>query len=294
MSKKTYVLIANLRARQAAEAVNKIEEYFKNKKINLKVIKVKDPSNIDKDFQKTLDLKPDVIVLGGGDGTLISGIEYLSLKDYKNPIGLLPLGTANYLARNLGIPLTIDESIETLLKGNSKEVPIGVANDKFFALTFILGLTQKVSNEVPNKLKKRFGQMAYVMELVRQTKNHEPFRYKIESESLKKPLKGVTHQLIVYNSDLNLQLKLVPDHDISKKSLKVVISRCGRSKLKMYFSFLVHIVTFGKMRPYMRVFSTQFLKISTEPELPADYDGETYGKGPFQVNLYKKSVKIIC
>lgn len=291
---KTYVLVVNFRSRQSKEAIEKIEEIFKTRKAHLTVIAVKNPSKIKDAFQEALDAKADGIILGGGDGTLISGIEYLSLKDYQKPIGLLPLGTANYLARNLGIPLDLDGSIEVLLEGKSKQIPIGVANDKFFALTFIIGLTQRVAQDVSDDLKRKFGQLAYILELIKQTKNHEAFKYVIESPSLKKPLKGRTHQIIVYNSDINLQLKLVPDHSIEKKSFKVVISRCGRSKTKLYVGFLVHILSLGRFRPYMHVFETQSLNIKTEPTLTADYDGEPYGKSPFSVSLYERKVHIIC
>ncbi len=291
---KTYALVANLKSRQSAAAINKIKQVFKDRKVTIEVIAVKDPKKINAAFQKALDLKANAIILGGGDGTLISGIEYLSLKDYQKPIGLLPLGTANYLARNLGIPLELDSSIETLLTGKSKPIPIGVANEKFFALTLIVGLTQKVAEEVSDKLKRRLGQLAYILELIKQTKDHEAFKYTVESPSLRKPLRGTTHQIIVYNSDINLQLKLVPDHSIERKSFKVVISRCGRSKSKLYVGFLVHIVSFGRLRPYMHVFETQSLKINTVPALTADYDGEPFSKSPFSVELYKRKVNIIC
>lgn len=294
VNKKTYVLVVNLKSRQAAQAIERIEKVFRNKKNQLEVLAVRDPRKINKAFQKALDLKADEIILGGGDGTLISGIEYLSLKDYRKPIGLLPLGTANYLARNLGIPLDLEGSIEVLMNGKSRSIPIGVANDKFFALTFIIGITQRVSAEVSDSLKQRFGQIAYILELIRQTKNHKPFRYVINSPSLRKPLKGTTHQIIVYNSDINLQLKLVPDHSIERKSFKVVVSRCGRSKAKLYAGFLAHILSFGKLRPYMHVFETQLLDIQTDPVLPADYDGEPYSESPFSVSLYERRVNIIC
>ncbi len=283
-----------MHARRSTSAVRKLNDLFREKGAELKTIEVNDTKKLKGAFQKALDMKADVIVLGGGDGTLISGIEYLSMKDYKKPIGLLPLGTANYLIRNLGISLDLDESIETLIKGKHRTIPIGVANGKFFALTFIVGITQRVSHEVSNKLKRQFGQFAYIWELVKQTKNHEAFKYIVESPSLNKPLKGKTHQIIVYNSDLNVQLKLVPDHDISHNSLKVVISRCGRSKLRLYIGFLSHIVSFGRLRPYMHIFKTQSLNIKTEPILPADFDGETQGKSPYEINIYKRKVNIIC
>ena len=104
MKRKTYVIVVNLRSRQSSQAIEKIKEVFESKKVDLEVIAVKNPQRINSAFQKALDLKADAIILGGGDGTLIRGIEYLSLKNYQKPMGLLPLGTAHYLARNIGIP----------------------------------------------------------------------------------------------------------------------------------------------------------------------------------------------
>ena len=294
MKNKSYVLIANFHSRQAKDAVDEIKTIFRSKKAELKILEVNDTSKMNEYFQKAIDDKPDVIVLGGGDGTLISGIEFLTNKKYNKPIGLLPLGTANYLARNLSIPLTVKESVETLLKGRTKSMPVGVANDKFFALSLLIGLTQAAAENVSDKHKHKWGQLAYIFEIVRQTKNHDPFDYSIVSPELKKPVKGTTHQIMVYNSDLNQQVKIVPDHTLKKHTLKVVINRCGKSMFKFYCSFIVHAITFGKLRPYMRVFEVKSLEIETTPSLRADYDGEPYGKSPFHIALLDHDIKVIC
>ncbi|HVE80960.1 MAG TPA: diacylglycerol kinase family protein [Candidatus Dormibacteraeota bacterium] len=294
MNKRSYVLVVNLKSRKASLAIDEFTKEFKARKIKIKILKVKNPARINFSLQKALDLNPDVIVLGGGDGTLISGIEYLVKKNYKKSIGFLPLGTANYLVRNLEIPLTVPESVDVLLKGKVLEIPIGIANDKYFALTFVVGLTQAVSENVSDGLKKKIGQVAYLLELFKQSTQHKPFQYRIESPDLKKPVTGVCHQLVVYNSDLNQQLKLVPDHQLTKHTLKVVISNTGTSKIKMFIGFFVHIATFGKKRPYMKVFEASSLKITTDPELPADFDGETYGKSPFDITMLKRKIRVIA
>lgn len=293
MKRTSYVLVVNLKSRQAASVLDEVKKAFKENKAQLEVLAVKDPKKMNQVLQKAMKMKSKTVVLGGGDGTLISGMEYLSSHGYKGEVGVLPLGTANYLVRNLSIPLDIPGSVRQLIHGKSKNLPLGVANDRLFSLTFILGITQAVSENVSDKRKKKLGQFAYVLELFKQTTSHEPFKYTIESPSLKKPLKGSTHQIVVYNSDINQQLKLVPDHSLRKHSLKVVISRCGKSKTKLYFGFLVHILTVGKIRPYMYVFETQELTITTVPNIKSDYDGETYGKGPFKISLYDKDVAVI-
>lgn len=294
MKSATIVLVVNLKSRQSLTAIHEIVQTFKAKRATFEVVAVKDPSNIKTAFQKAIDMKPATIVLGGGDGTLINGIEYLSGKGYRGKVGLLPLGTANYLARNLHIPLDIPGSIEVILRGKERELPIGIANGKLFALSLIMGITQAASENVSDELKRRLGQFAYVLQLFKETKNHEPFHYVIESPSLKKPLKGLTHQIVVYNSDLNQQFKLVPDHRLTKPTLKVVVSRCGRSKLKLYGGFLLHVLTFGRVRRYMRVFETDTLTIATKPLVSADYDGETFGTSPFEISMYDRTVRVLC
>jgi YegS/Rv2252/BmrU family lipid kinase len=291
---KSYVLVINLKSRRASMALKRVKKEFAKKKTRIKIIEVNDPSHLTAAFQKAIDLKPSVVVLGGGDGTLISGIEYLTKKNYRNNIGLLPLGTANYLARNLSIPLGISRSISNLLKGDVREIPVGTANGKYFALTFIVGLTQAVSENVSDDLKKKIGQVAYLVELFKQAKQHEPFAYRIESPELKRAMSGTSHQILVYNSDINQQLKLVPAHQLEKPTLKVVISDSGTSKAKLFIGFLVHIVTLGRKRPFMRVFEARSLKITTDPVLPGDFDGEPYSKSPFEVQISPRKARIIC
>jgi YegS/Rv2252/BmrU family lipid kinase len=294
MSRKKYVLVVNLKSRKSRLTIDKFIKEFENRKEKIEILKVKDPKNLKSNFRKALAMKPDVIVLGGGDGTLISGIEYLAKKGYDKDIGLLPLGTANYLARNLNIPLTVSESVETLLTGKVREIPMGIANDKYFALAFVMGLTQAVSDNVSDQLKRKIGQIAYIYELIKQSKIHEPFEYEITSPNLKRPIKGVTHQIVVYNSDLNQQVKLVPDHDLAKSTLKVVVSSSGPYIHRLFVGFLTHILTAGKKRPYMKVFEASSLKILTRPSLTADYDGEVYGKSPFDIKICEKKIRVIA
>ncbi len=294
MKTKTYVLVVNLRSRQSARLIKAVTKIFEKKKLKVKILPVDNPKELTKAFKKAVSLKPDVIALGGGDGTLISGIEYLMNNKFKGDIGILPLGTANYLARDLSIPLDLKGSVEVLLNGTKKEVPIGIANGRLFALTFILGLTQAVSENVSDKRKRKLGQLAYIIELFKQTFKHEAFSYVIKSPSLPEEIKGKTHQIVVYNADLNQQVKLVPGHELQKRTLKVVISNSGRSKWRLYYGFLVHIITLGKVRPYLKVFEATSLSIETSPSVTADYDGEVNGESPYKIGMYKKRVFILA
>ena len=79
-----------------------------------------------------------MVVGGGGDGTLsaIAGV----LADTGTPLGILPLGTLNHFAKDLGIPLGIDDAIATLTTGQITQVDVGDVNGSLFLNNSGLGL----------------------------------------------------------------------------------------------------------------------------------------------------------
>ena len=65
----------------------------------------------------------DAIIAGGGDGTLNEVIN-----GTKKPIGILPIGTANVVARELGIPIDPYHALQKIVTGKIKDIDLGIAN----------------------------------------------------------------------------------------------------------------------------------------------------------------------
>jgi diacylglycerol kinase family enzyme len=80
----------------------------------------------------------DVVVFAGGDGTMNAGAS--ALLGGSRPMGVLPLGTLNHFARDLGIPLSLDEAARTLKTGVVRDVDVGEANGRVFLNNASLGL----------------------------------------------------------------------------------------------------------------------------------------------------------
>lgn len=80
----------------------------------------------------------DLIIAGGGDGTLNTVASALVGSDVA--YGVLPLGTFNHFAKELGIPLELDLAIDALASGKTVPFPIGKANDRHFLLFCAVGL----------------------------------------------------------------------------------------------------------------------------------------------------------
>ncbi len=84
----------------------------------------------------------DVIMVGGGDGTVSSAASIL--KETDKALAILPAGTMNLFARSLGIPLVLDEAITALADGHIRSVDLATANDKVFVHQFSVGLHAKL------------------------------------------------------------------------------------------------------------------------------------------------------
>ena len=80
----------------------------------------------------------DAVVFGGGDGTLSTGAAAL-LGSHK-PLGILPLGSLNHFARDVGIPLDLDQAVETIERGYVTEVDVGEVNGRIFLNNSSIGL----------------------------------------------------------------------------------------------------------------------------------------------------------
>jgi diacylglycerol kinase family enzyme len=80
----------------------------------------------------------DVLVLGGGDGTLSAGAA--ALAGNRKPLGILPLGSFNHFAKDVGIPLDLDEAVATIERGHVTEVDVGAVNDRVFLNNSSIGL----------------------------------------------------------------------------------------------------------------------------------------------------------
>jgi len=113
----------------------------------------------------------NLILIAGGDGTLRSVLEVLA--GHKVSIGIIPRGTGNVLARNLGIPLgSISKAVRLALEGTDKGIDLGKATITYahngaeeshvFGVMAGLGLDAKIFMNTDAKLKKRIGWVAYI------------------------------------------------------------------------------------------------------------------------------------
>jgi YegS/Rv2252/BmrU family lipid kinase len=102
----------------------------------------------------------DLVIVGGGDGSVNAALP--GLLDTHLPLGILPLGTANNLARTLNIPNSLPEACQIIAEGRVQRIDLGWVNGYYFLNIASLGLSAEINRRVSKRLKRRWGVFAYI------------------------------------------------------------------------------------------------------------------------------------
>ncbi|HET6757505.1 MAG TPA: lipid kinase, partial [Burkholderiales bacterium] len=131
----------------------------------------------------------DLVILGGGDGTLHSAAS--ALVEAKLPLGIVPLGTANDLARTLAIPQLPLEAFRVIAQGRLREIDVGKVNGIYFFNVANIGLGVGVTRELSSEIKRRWGVLAYSRGVARALKAHRPFSVRIICDGASETLRTI-------------------------------------------------------------------------------------------------------
>src|SRR6218665_3144063 len=114
--------------------------------------------------------QPAVVIIIGGDGTVRAVVE--AVYEHRTPVALLPTGTGNLLARNLGIPLNdVEACVATAFAGSTRAIDVGLAEIEHedgrrtghvFLVMAGIGLDAEMAEHTSALAKKHLGWLAYV------------------------------------------------------------------------------------------------------------------------------------
>ena len=125
-------------------------------------------SRASKRVREALDSGAELLVIWGGDGMVQRCIDVAAGKGVT--IAVVPAGTANLLATNLQIPMTIVDAVKVALHGEDRIIDVGMLNDECFAVMGGAGFDGTIMENVSSSAKERFGRIAYVRSSVKAMK----------------------------------------------------------------------------------------------------------------------------
>src|ERR687895_458780 len=133
-------LIVNARSRAGEKAFDKASRLLDSMGVEVGVsYALNDPARLAETVKEAVGEGHDPIILGGGDGSVSSTVDFLA--HHEVTLGLLPLGTANDFARTLEIPSDIGEACQTIASGKVVDVDLGLAGNNFYVNVASVGLS---------------------------------------------------------------------------------------------------------------------------------------------------------
>ncbi len=113
------------------------------------------------------------VLVGSGDGTMSLAADLLAGTNVA--LGVVPLGTANDFARNMGLPRDLQSACAVLAAGRRRRVAVGRANGRVFVNALSFGLTSRVTQRLSMRLKRTAGPMAYPAAAALEVARPKPF-----------------------------------------------------------------------------------------------------------------------
>ncbi|TDW89868.1 MULTISPECIES: diacylglycerol kinase family protein [Kribbella] len=172
-----------------------------------------------------IENESDLVLVAGGDGTV--RVVCSALAHTGIPVGVIPAGTGNLLARNLHIPLDLDDALERILEGRDRRIDLvrvngdGLDTDRF-AVMAGLGLDAAIISDAPPHLKKQIGWTAYLVSAAKNI-NHPSVRVQITIDDAETIERRVRTVVIGNVGMLQANIPLLPDARPDDGLLDVVV-----------------------------------------------------------------------
>lgn len=170
------LLLVNRHARQGEKQLSAAIEQLQTSGLELIEESTDHPEQLP-DVIRRYQNQVDLVIVGGGDGTLNAAVD--GLVDTKLPLGILPLGTANDLARTLEIPTSLNEACEIIATGQVRRIDVGWVNGKHFFNVASMGLSVQITEQLTKEVKRRWGVLAYAVTAIQALWEARPFSAEI-------------------------------------------------------------------------------------------------------------------
>lgn len=231
------------------------------------------------------------VVAAGGDGTINEAINGVMASGRAVPFGILPLGTANVLAGELGID-RIPSAADAIAAGRSRSIHLGECNGRYFAQMVGVGFDARVVAAVQPALKRRLGKGAYVVESLREMGGRfRPSAFRVAIDG------GEEHEaasVIVANGHFYAgRFVLAPQATPDRPELHVCLFGQGR-RIDAAGYALAMLLGRAHRLATLRVIPARTVEISAAQEDPVQADGDLTGVLPARIRVAERTLDVLA
>jgi diacylglycerol kinase (ATP) len=176
------LLVVNRQARSGRSDLEQAIETLAAGRSPPTIVDVEDPPRLASQLESALTPAVERIIVAGGDGTVNSALPVLVRAG--KPFGILPLGTANDLAKTLNIPASPVAAASVIVRGHTRRIDVGSVNGKYFLNAAGIGFSSDLQRELDSTMKSKLGPLAYPVGVLRRWRRHRPFTAVIRGEDI--------------------------------------------------------------------------------------------------------------
>jgi YegS/Rv2252/BmrU family lipid kinase len=229
----------------------------------------------------------DRLVIAGGDGTINEAIN--GLADRRLPVAIIPLGTANVLAAELGLPADARRLAAAIATGFPRNVVVGSVNGRAFTMMAGIGFDAHVVAHVSPKLKRLTGKLAYVVETLVQLWRYRPAYYEVDVD-------GKRHRaasaIVAKGHFYGGRFVCAPDARLERPELHACLfGSAGRWHVIRYAAALL----LGRLHRLhdVLIVPARSVAIAGPAGEPVQGDGDTVGHLPARIELAPGALRLI-
>lgn len=247
------------------------------------------PAQIEQFSRLAVERGNDAVVVAGGDGTLNASIQ--ALAHQPTALGVIPIGTTNVWAKEMGIPLNVNAATDVLLKGERAQVDLGRANRRYFIFVASAGFDASVTRGVDTKAKRRLGMLAYVIAAIIEALKLRGEDVNIYADGRvlrQRILMVVAHNVRLYGG----VLKMSPDAYADDGLLDIWVFR-GQGRLAAIFHIFTILLGLHPRDPGTDYYRSARVVIDAKRPLPVQLDGDYFGTTPVAFRVVPSALRII-
>ncbi|MEO7962698.1 MAG: diacylglycerol kinase family protein [Gemmatimonadaceae bacterium] len=225
----------------------------------------------------------DAVFTLGGDGTAMEVVG--ALVGTGIPVGILPGGTGNLVARALGTPLNVARAVPALITGSSREIDLGKLSDgRYFAFAAGIGIDATMVATTTAEAKRRYGVAAYVGTAIRASLALEQFTLRATIDGVIHVLPATAVLLANFGAVLQGLFTLGPAISPYDGMLDLCVFSPADVRDAVSVGWRIMRKDFAP-HPSMHFFKGRTFHLETEPSRPMQADGELLGTTPLGASI---------
>ena len=243
----------------------------------------------EKHARAALDAGADLIASYGGDGTALDVAH--GMVDSDVPLAVLPGGTANALAQELGIPLDLEEAARLIFDSDVVTIDVGQGAEGYFLLRADMGATTKIMEGASRDMKDRYGVLAYIMSVFQSATEADLIRFTLTLDGEQTEVEGIACLVANANKIGTLELTLSPEVSMTDGVLDVFIFNSVAESL---LSAAAEVIRRQEgTATTLQHWQVREITIEASPPQMVNADGEPFGETPVTISVAPKAMRVL-